>query len=132
MKLKAMYIANLACAYLTIRTAGFSESLYDFPPVSKSIWRLIASRRLTWPFNMLANVGEFASVQAPESASNVKAMKAGQITFKISHECLCATVQGIHNHLPISGAGDFHTPVLQSWGWRCALPSWICPNMRSL
>jgi len=32
--------------YRTMRTAGFSTSLYFFPPVSKSISLLIASRKL--------------------------------------------------------------------------------------
>lgn len=45
----------------TMRTAGFWLSLYALPFESKSIWRRMASRRLSWPFTMLANVGAFES-----------------------------------------------------------------------
>jgi hypothetical protein len=45
----------------TMRTAGFSTSLYFLPPVSKSISLRIASRKLIWPFSKLANVGALES-----------------------------------------------------------------------
>ena len=48
--------------YRTMRTAGLSVNLYFFPPTSKSIWRLIASRRLIWPLIKLENVGALESL----------------------------------------------------------------------
>src|SRR5882762_2743278 len=53
--------------YLTIKTAGFSVSLYDFPPTSKSIFRATASRKLTSPLIMLAKVGALESLDAQMS-----------------------------------------------------------------
>ena len=46
----------------TMRTTGFGDSLYCLPFDSKSIWRGMASRRLTWPSSIALKVGGEASV----------------------------------------------------------------------
>lgn len=55
-------LREIGVTYRTKRTAGFSTSLYGFPPDTKSTWRLTASRRLTCPLSMFANVGALESM----------------------------------------------------------------------
>ena len=115
-----------------MRTAGFSDNLYFFPPTSKSIWRLIASRRLIWPLIKLENVGALESFNKPSGLNAKKEISMIEHTFKIRHEGFSTTVQSVNNHLPIRWTCDFNTSILKArCGW-CALPRRFYAYMSSL
>ena len=131
--------SSTACmyAYRTIRTAGFSESLYGLPPDSKSIWRRIASRRLTWPWIMFANVGEHASFHNHHPSALLSSHPSSQTssktrTFKVSHKRLRAAVERVDDHLALRGAGDLDAPVLEAGAGRGTEPGGVGADVLGL
>lgn len=96
-----------------MRTAGFSLSLYCLAPCVKSILRLTASRRLTWPLIMLVNVGAFESMGTSTIATDASLRMH---TLKVSHERFRTAVQRVDDHLAVSGACDLDAPILEARG----------------
>ena len=90
----------------------------------------MASRRLTWPFSKFANVGELESTRAFSAAGRCQEPNAR--TFKVSHERLRAAVGRVDDHLPVGGASDLNTPVLQARAWRSAEPRGVRADVRGL
>lgn len=53
-------------------------------------------------------------------------------TFEIRHKGLCATVQGVDDHLAVGRARDLDPPVLQARGGRGAVPRGLSTDMSRL